>query len=306
MIYNNNIPIKNKNILKINKSKAKRFRKSTSFKFPLYKSIDNPFHESTQLVKTQSEILNGNNRYSMNNFLLAKKIIPKKLKLFKSEKKSNASTINLPGLANLNFLNNKFFNLKSNSFYKSRNNQNSDNNLKDFEINAKGSLLYFDSSIKSLYENSRLLKNNKIYQEERIKKKNELNFDYDENNYYFKHNSFSGNNPNILKKKVMFVKNIFDYIYPKIIINRMKFIDKTKINEINIKVDNLNKKFQNKYYINRYKSPEENSAFSKYNLKGAVHDEGIKQKGNFIKLKKILINGRAMIQLAKNYDYINN
>ena len=137
-------------------------------------------------------------------------------------------------------------------------------------------------------------------------KKNELNFDYDEKNQYIKQNSFSGNNPNILKNKVMFVKNIFDYMYPKIVINRMKFIDKQKISEIKYKVNILTKKFRNKYYLKKYKSAEENSAFSKYNLKGAPHDEAIKIKGNFINCKKIMINGHLMTQLAKKYDYINN
>ena len=151
-----------------------------------------------------------------------------------------------------------------------------------------------------------MLRNNKDYQREKLRKKNELYFDYDEKNQYIKHNSFSGNNPNILKQKVMFVKNIFDYIYPKIVINRMKFIDQKKISEIKFKVNNLTEKFRNKYYTKKYKTPEENSAFSKYNLKGAVHDESIKAKGNFITFKKVMINGKLMTQLSKNYDYINN
>ena len=191
--------------------------------------------------------------------------------------------------------------------FKTRNNQAINKikiNLKPLEAHKQSNLLFFDQTLKPLYENNKMVKNNKVYQEERKKKKNELYFDYDEKNQYIKHNSFSGNNPNILKQKVMFVKNIFDYIYPKIVINRMKFIDKKKISQIKYKVKDLTEKFRNKYYLKKYKTPEENSAFSKYDLKGAVHDEAIKIKGNFINCKKIMVNGRLMTQLAKNYDYI--
>ena len=108
-----------------------------------------------------------------------------------------------------------------------------------------------------------------------------------------------------MKKKIIFVKNIFDYIYPKIVINRMKFLDKKRMEDLKYQGDHLTKKFRNKYYINTFKSPEETSAFAKYRLNGAFHDENIKTKGNLIKLKKIMINGHSATQLTKDYDYLN-
>ena len=282
--------------------KNKLFNKSSSFHISLYNR--NPFSFTNKLTKNQSKSLNISNNFSINNISIKKNNITAK----KTFNKSNTTLINLPDIENNENFNKKIlYNLNVINHNKTRNlRMENKYNLNTNISNPKGSLLFFDSSLKELYENNKFLKNNINYQRERFRKKNELYFDYDEKNYDLKHNSFSGNNPNLLKKKVMFVKNIFDYIYPKIIINRMKCIDKKERGEIKYKVNSLTQKFKNKYYINRYKSPEENSAFSKYNLKGAVHDEGIKQKGNFIKLKKILINGRAMIQLAKNYDYINN
>ena len=293
-----------KNLMKIYSYKTKRFSKSSSFTLSLYHSVDNPLYQSNQLIKIQNKTLNINNLFSMKKIPLRNKNITPK-NIFKKE---SVSLINLPGIANLDLLKKKLFsNSKEDNLYKTRNIQNQNKikiNLKLHENSPSGSLLFFDSSLKHLYNNNKILKNNKIYQEEKIKKKNELYFDYDENNYYIKHNSFSGNNPNILKKKVLFVKNIFDYIYPKIVINRMKFIDQKKLNEIKYKVNNLTKKFNNKYYFKKYKSPEENSIFSKYHLKGAVHDEAIKIKGNCIQLKKVMVNGKLATQLAKNYDYI--
>ena len=140
----------------------------------------------------------------------------------------------------------------SNNKCKNNNNIKIKKNILSVDNIAQKSLLSFDSSIKFLYENNN--KNNrynKEYQIERKKKKKELNFDYEEDNYYIKHNLFDGNNPAILKKKIMFVKNICDYIYPKIVVNRMKFIDKQKINEINDDVNLLIKKFKNIYYRNK-------------------------------------------------------
>ena len=194
----------------------------------------------------------------------------------------------------------------SNNKCKNNNNIKIKKNILSVDNIAQKSLLSFDSSIKFLYENNN--KNNrynKEYQIERKKKKKELNFDYEEDNYYIKQNLFGGNNPAILKKKIMFVKNICDYIYPKIVVNRMKFIDKQKINEINDDVNLLIKKFKNIYYRNKYKSSEEISILSKYKFKSASIDESMKKKGNFVKPKTIMVNGKLVTQLTKYYDYLN-
>ena len=287
-----------------NKIKIKKINKSTSFYSPLYHSSDNNLNLTRNLIKIDYKTINAKNLFSVKKRSYKHNIHKQKYKLLRTK----LPLINLPAFPNIDISkHNIFYNIQSNNLNKTRNQKEKIKiNLKSIEKNLKGDLLFFDSSIKPLYENIKMLKNNRKYQEERKKKKNDLNFDYDENNYDIKHNSFSGNDPNLLKKKVIFVKNIFDYIYPKIVINRMKFTDKQKASEIQYQIKNLTKKFGNKYYIKRYKSPEENSIFSKFQLNGAVHDESIKMKGDFIKLKKVMVNGHSATQLAKHCDYINN
>jgi hypothetical protein len=281
--------------MEINKYKIIKINKSTSINNTPFSSTDNFFN----LRKYESKTINDSSFHSI------KKIFYKKNKNTKNKLLiRNISLINLPSITHSDTLEQKlFYNVKLKNSNKIRNIKLV--HLNNDGKNQKKSLLFFDSSIKSLYENIKLLKNNPKFQEERKKKKDELYYDYDEKNYYNKHNSFSGNNANIMKKKVIFVKNIFDYIYPKIVINRMKFLDKKRMEDIKYQVDHLTKKFRNKYYINKFKSPEETSAFAKYRLNGAFHDENIKTKGNLIKLKKVMINGHSATQLTKDYDYLN-
>lgn len=176
-------------------------------------------------------------------------------------------------------------------------------NWKERQNAIKGNLLRFDKSLKILNENA-VTKKSEKFKEERIKKVIELYYDYDKNNEHVIANSFSGNNPKTLKNKIMFVKNVFDYIYPRTIIKRMKFLNQKKVEEIETKLDILNKKFRNDYYINKFRTPEENSRKTKYDLKGAIYDEAIKIKGDVIKLNKTFVNGKLTTKMVKNYDYM--
>lgn len=283
--------------MEINKYKIKKINKSISFnRIPFFHSTDTFFNYHNYGNKTVNNscfspirhLIYQKNRNKRNEFL-----------------RGNVSLINLPGITTSNFLQRKSFNeLKLN------NDKNKTRNKRNISFNVDGkkqksSLLCFDSSIKLLYENNEVLKNNRKFQEDRKKKKNDLYFDYDKKNINNKHNSFCGNDPSLLKEKVIFVKNIFDYIYPKIVIKRMRFLDKRREDDKKYQIEYLTKKFKSKYYNKRYKSPEENSALSKYQLNGGIYDESVKKKDNIIKLKKILINGHSTTQLTKHYDYIN-
>ena len=108
-------------------------------------------------------------------------------------------------------------------------------NWKERQNAIKGNLLRFDKSLKILNENA-VTKKSEKFKEERIKKVIELYYDYDKNNEHVIANSFSGNNPKTLKNKIMFVKNVFDYIYPRTIIKRMKFLNQKKVEEIETKL----------------------------------------------------------------------
>ena len=169
---------------------------------------------------------------------------------------------------------------------------------------AKKDLLSFDPCLKMLNDNLELNPYNKKLIEERLKKKKELCFDYDKNNDEFKFNSFSGNNPNLLKCKVLFVKGVYDYIYPRLVIKRMKFLEDQFRKNIKENVKKLNDEFNNnKIFIKRFRTPEEKIKMSKYLLNGAYSNEAIKSKGNLIKLKKIFLNRHLLTKLTKFYDY---
>ena len=183
------------------------------------------------------------------------------------------------------------------------------NNIKKIKNNRnkkkdRESLLTFDPCLKMLNENLDLNPYNKKLIEEREKKIDELYFDYDRRNDNFKFNSFSGNNANLLKCKVLFVKGVLDFIYPRMIIKRMKFVEKKNRKEIKEKIQELNEEFnKNKIFIKKFRTPEEKIKMSKYELNGAYSNEAIKTKGNLIKLKKILINSHTTTKLTKLYDF---
>ena len=291
--------------MEINSYILKKINKSKSTLSSCFRNHNYDLNKKESFIKSlnQTQILFNKN----NSFKKISRIINK------NDKKTlnssiESSFINLPSIEKVK--NKLLLDLPKNSYNECKNKNK--NNIKirkhilSIDNTAQKSLLSFDSSIKFLYENNnRINRNNKEDQIERRKKKKELNFDYEEDNYYIKHNLFGGNNPKILKKKVMFVKNICDYIYPKIVVNRMKFIDKQKIDEINDDVNCLIKKFKNIYYRSKYKSSEEISILSKYKFKSASYDESITKKGNFMKPKTIMINGKLVTQLTKYYDYLN-
>ena len=254
--------------------------------------IDKNSNTSSDITSTGNIFIN--HKYKINNSRSSLNILRKPNKIFDMTE----STIYLPQLPSV--LDSK----KKQEFKKSTANKKSVIiNWKKRQIASKGNLLQFDKSLKILNENA-VIKNNEKLKEKRVKKVIELYFDYDKKNETVISNSFSGNNPNILKNKIMFVKNVFDYIYPRIIIKRMKFLNKKKVEEIESKIDILNKKFSNNYYINKFRTPEENSRKTKYDLKGAIYDEAIKIKGDVIKLNKTIVNGKLTTKMVKNYDYM--
>ena len=168
----------------------------------------------------------------------------------------------------------------------------------------KRDLLSFDPCLKILNDNLELNPYNQKLIEDRLKKKKELYFDYDKNNDEFKYNSFSGNNPSLLKSKVLFVKGVYDYIYPRLVVKRMRFLEEQYRKDIKENVKKLNDEFnKNKIFIKRFRTSEEKIKMSKYLLNGAYSNEAIKSKGNLIKLKKIFLNRHLLTKLTKYYDY---
>ena len=55
---------------------------------------------------------------------------------------------------------------------------------------------------------------------------NPNNFQMNKNNQKVIINSFSGNSADLLRNKVSFVTGIMNYLYPKIVLNKMEFLKK--------------------------------------------------------------------------------
>ena len=115
-------------------------------------------------------------------------------------------------------------------------------------------------------------------------------------------NSFSGNRADLLRNKIFFVKGIVDYIYPKLVLNKMVFLNEMKENKFREGRKDLQKELISKYYKSKHRNPEQNATLSKYLYAGDL--EIIRPRNNFIDLKKTLINKCIVSKLTNNYDYI--
>jgi hypothetical protein len=156
--------------------------------------------------------------------------------------------------------------------------------------------------------------NLKLYDEEEKRRKekkilekinnqlNEIYYDYDKSNKNAIMNSFSGNSANLLKNKICFVKGIVDYLYPKLILQKIDFFNDIKAKQYKIDIKNLHKSLRYKYYKTKHRSPEENAAISKYIFGG--NSEIIRPRKFFFEPKKTLINKCKVLKLTYDYDYI--
>ena len=65
---------------------------------------------------------------------------------------------------------------------------------------------------------------------QKLKEKNieEIYYDYDKNNQKIKKETFSGNNPGVLKNKILSVKGVMDYMFPRMFMRQMHYLEKRK------------------------------------------------------------------------------
>ena len=165
----------------------------------------------------------------------------------------------------------------------------------------KINILDFGNNLK-LYDDIEKQQKEKTILEKRERQLNEIYYDYDKSNQKQIMNSFSGNRADLLKNKVCFVKGIVDYLYPKLILQKMDFINKMK--EQNYKKEDImmKKALIGKYFITRHRNPEQNATLSKY-VYGRDLDI-LRARDNFILSKKILINRCKVSKLTYDYDYV--
>ena len=168
------------------------------------------------------------------------------------------------------------------------------------KVKKEVNLLDFGSKLKLFNSNEKV---SKELIKQRLKQLNELYFDYDKKNDHVKMNSFSGNGPDLLKRKIYFVKGVMDYLYPKYVLNRIHFINEEKEKGFISEMKELNQRKNGKYYVTNYQNAAQISRLSKFDHGGAFSNEAIKLKGNCIKMKKSLINNRTVYKYVKDYDF---
>lgn len=159
----------------------------------------------------------------------------------------------------------------------------------------------FGNSLKLYDDNEKKNKEKKII-DKRNKQLDDIFFDYDKNNEHIIMNSFSGNRADLLKNKVCFVKGIIDYLYPKLILQKMIFLNEIKEKDYKIGRKKINKSAVNKYYKIKHRNAEQIVANSKYIYGGDL--EIIRPRKNFFEPKKTLINKCKVSKLAYDYDFI--
>ena len=166
----------------------------------------------------------------------------------------------------------------------------------------KINILDFGNNLK-LYDEVEQKNKEKTILEKRARQLDEIYYDYDKSNTKHIMNSFSGNSPNLLKNKVCFVKGIMDYLYPKLVLQKMEVLNEIKKKQFKEGKKYLQQNNKNEeYYISKFRNPEQNANMSKYLFGGDL--QIIRQKDNSFKGKKILINKCKVSKLLKNYDYI--
>ena len=165
----------------------------------------------------------------------------------------------------------------------------------------KLNILDFGNHLK-LYDEIEKKQKEKAIIEKRTKELDDIYFDYDKNNKKKITNSFSGNRADLLRNKIVFVKGIVDYLYPKLVLNKMEFINDMKdknYKEGRVQVQN---DLKSEYYISKHRNPEQASAMSKYLYGGDL--DIIRPRENIIDLKKTFINKCIVSKLTHKYDFI--
>ena len=159
----------------------------------------------------------------------------------------------------------------------------------------------FGNNLKIYDENEKKNKKKAVL-EKRTRQLDEIYFDYDKSNRNHIMNSFSGNSATLLKNKVCFVKGIVDYLYPKLVLKKMEFINGIKEKKYKVERDQLHKGVIGKYYTTKHRNPEQNATISKYLYGGDL--EIIRPRDYFLKPKNTLINNCKVMKLTNKYDYV--
>ena len=141
---------------------------------------------------------------------------------------------------------------------------------------------------------------------QKIKERNieEIYYDYDENNQKIKKETFSGNNAGVLKNKILFVKGVMDYMFPRMLMKKMHYLEKKREKDFQtIKTQMLKKETKHNTYISNIQSGNDKVRLSKYNI-NAVGRGGIINYKELTSKKKLVINHSVVRTYTKKSDLL--
>ena len=161
-------------------------------------------------------------------------------------------------------------------------------------------ILDFGSNLK-IYDEKEKKYKQKVILEKIDKQLDEIYYDYDKSNKKVIINSFAGNNAELLKNKVSFVTGIMNYLYPKIVLNKMEFLKKMKNRELKAEKIQLEYDLKGKYYNLKHKTPKEIVSVSKYFY--MVDFDNLKY-GKYLIRPKAIVNNNVISKLKFKYDFM--
>ena len=167
--------------------------------------------------------------------------------------------------------------------------------------NLKKLNLDFGNHLK-LYDEIEKKQKQKAIIQKRTKELDDIYFDYDKKNKKKMTNSFSGNRADLLRNIIVFIKGIVDYLYPKLVLNKMEFINDMKDKNYKEGRIQMQNDLKSEYYISKHRNPQQASVMSKYLYGGDL--DIIRPRENIIDLKKTFINKCIVSKLTHKYDFI--
>ena len=161
-------------------------------------------------------------------------------------------------------------------------------------------IIDFGSTLKLYDDNEKKMKK-KVILQKIDRQLEEIYYDYDKNNQKVIINSFSGNSADLLRNKVSFVTGIMNYLYPKIVLNKMEFLKKMKHIELKEEKTQLEYNSRGKIYNLKYKNPRQNAEISKYFYMDDV--ENLKY-GKYLTRPKVMVNNNVIGKLKYDYEFM--
>jgi len=161
-------------------------------------------------------------------------------------------------------------------------------------------IIDFGSTLKLYDDNEKKMKK-KVILQKIDRQLEEIYYDYDKNNQKVIINSFSGNSADLLRNKISFVTGIMNYLYPKIVLNKMEFLKKMKHIELKEEKTQLEYNLRGKIYNLKYKNPRQNAEISKYFYMDDV--ENLKY-GKYLTRPKVMVNNNVIGKLKYDYEFM--